>query len=45
MIHDVGFSDVRMSTAITKNRRAFAVARRTAHVDMLRAGLSVPEIR
>jgi 2-polyprenyl-3-methyl-5-hydroxy-6-metoxy-1,4-benzoquinol methylase len=45
MIRDVGFADVRVPPKLTKNKRAFAVARRAEHVDMLRAGLSTPGIR
>jgi 2-polyprenyl-3-methyl-5-hydroxy-6-metoxy-1,4-benzoquinol methylase len=43
MILDVGYTDVRLGDA--KENRLFAVACRKQHVDMLRAGLSVPGVR
>lgn len=43
MLEDVGFGDVRLGSL--QGRRLVASARRATHVDVLRAGLSVPEIR
>lgn len=43
MLADVGFSDVR--TTPVAHERAFAIATRTRHVDMLRAGLARPSLR
>jgi 2-polyprenyl-3-methyl-5-hydroxy-6-metoxy-1,4-benzoquinol methylase len=43
MIYDVGYSDVNVSSVI--NGRAFAIAKRTQHTEMTRAGLSVRHIK
>ncbi len=43
MMADVGYRQIRLSPI--KNRRVFAVGTRLEHVDMLRAGLSVPDMR
>jgi 2-polyprenyl-3-methyl-5-hydroxy-6-metoxy-1,4-benzoquinol methylase len=43
MLADVGFTNVRTTPVI--DQRAFAAATRTAHVDMLRAGLARPNLR
>jgi 2-polyprenyl-3-methyl-5-hydroxy-6-metoxy-1,4-benzoquinol methylase len=43
MMEDVGFTEVRIKHAPVS--RSFAVGRREHHVDILRAGLSVPSIR
>ena len=46
MMRDVGFVDVRVELRReARQTRAFAVAKRRAHVDMMRAGLSVRNIR
>ena len=44
MLEDVGFVDVEASKT-TVSGRAYAIGRREKHVDMIRAGLSVPDIR
>jgi 2-polyprenyl-3-methyl-5-hydroxy-6-metoxy-1,4-benzoquinol methylase len=43
MMQDVGFTDVALGPIV--NGRIFAVGRRAGHVDMLRAGLSVRDVR
>jgi 2-polyprenyl-3-methyl-5-hydroxy-6-metoxy-1,4-benzoquinol methylase len=43
MLQDVGYRDIRAEAAA--GSRAFAVARRARHVDMLRAGLSARDVR
>jgi SAM-dependent methyltransferase len=43
MLSDVGYGEV--SVGPVEQGRAFAVARRTRHVDMLRAGLSLRHVR
>ncbi len=43
MMTDTGYEDVRYSNVL--NGRSFAVGRRSSHVDLMRAGLSVPAIR
>ena len=44
MMQDVGFEDVRI-TALVANRRLLAVGTKTEQVEMLRAGLSAPNVR